>query len=159
VLELEAGDLDAAGPRCADLGSLADRLGGGGSEVAFARAISALYALTRNEPGSATAFDDAVTGLERIDAGFLAPDLLGIAAEAEYRAGDAAQASVHAGRAFELARSTGRPMEACRARVLLACLAARDGAVDEAERHLQAVAGDEARLSAHIRALKEEVWR
>jgi hypothetical protein len=50
-------------------------------------------------------------------------------------------------------------MEACRARVLLACLAARDGAVDEAERHLQAVAGDEARLSAHIRALKEEVWR
>jgi tetratricopeptide (TPR) repeat protein len=160
VLELEAGDLDAAGPRAAGLGALADRLGGGGSEVAFARAIAALAAVARREPEAAPAFDHAVVELERIDAGFLAPDLLGIAAEAELRAaGDVAPALAHARWAFELARSTGRPTEACRARILLAWLAARTGAVDEAEQHLQAVADDEARLPAHVRALKEEVWR
>jgi tetratricopeptide (TPR) repeat protein len=158
VLDLEAGDSETAALDGAPLGPLAERLGGGGSEVAFAGAIAALAAVVRRERGAAPAFDAAVTELERIDAGFLAPDLLGIAAEAGYRAGDPA-AEAHARRAFEMARSTGRPLEVCRARVLLACLAARDGAVDEADRHLQAVAGDEDRLPAHVRALGAEAQR
>jgi DNA-binding SARP family transcriptional activator len=156
VLELEGGDVDDARSRCASLASLAARLGDSGSEGAFARAITALAALTGGEPGAATTFDDAVSDLERIDAGFLAPDLLGIAAESEYRAGDAAAATAHAARAFELARSTGRSLETCRARVLLACLAAEREAVDEAEAHLQAVPVDDGPLSHHVRALRRE---
>jgi hypothetical protein len=130
ILELEAGDLDAARPRWEALGPLADRLGTRGSEAAFA--------------------PDTVTDLERLDAGFLTPDLLGIAAEAEYRAGEAAAATAHATRALELARSTGRPLEAARARVLLASIAAGRGAIDEAEAHLQAVAGDDRLLPYHV---------
>jgi DNA-binding SARP family transcriptional activator len=156
VLELEGGDVGDNRSRCASLASLASRLGDSGSEAAFARAITALAALTRREPEAATTFDDAVSDLERMDAGFLAPDLLGIAAESEYRAGDAAAATAHATRAFDLARSTGRSLETSRARVLLACLAAEREAVDEAEEHLQAVPVDDGQLSHHVRALRRE---
>src|SRR5581483_3520420 len=127
VLELEAGERDSATGLCADLGPLAGRLGDGGSEAAFARAIAALAALVGQGPEAAAAFDGAVDELERIDAGFLAPDLLGIAAEAEYRAGEPGPATAHAERALALSQSTGRPLEAARARILLACLAPRAG--------------------------------
>ena len=159
VLELEAGDLDAARPRSAALGSLAARLGTRGSEVAYAAAIAALGALTQRETGATAAFGDAVTELERIDAAFLAPDLLGIAAECEYRGGDPTTAMVHATRALELARATGRPSETARARMLLACLAAERGAVDEVEAHLQAVPGDDGQLPYHVVALRREAQR
>ncbi|HKY75780.1 MAG TPA: BTAD domain-containing putative transcriptional regulator [Acidimicrobiia bacterium] len=155
ILELEAGDVTSAWPRCETLPALAARLGTRGSETAYARAITALGALVRRETG-ASGFDDAVTELERIDAGFLAPDLLGIAAEAELRAGDAPGALAHATRAFELARSSGRPLETSRARLLLALIAAGGGAVDEAEAHLQAVAGDDGRLPHHVVGLRRE---
>ncbi|MCA1845209.1 MAG: hypothetical protein LC792_18860, partial [Actinobacteria bacterium] len=131
-------------------------LGTRGSEAAYAAAIAALGALIRREDGATAAFDDTVTELERIDASFLAPDLLGIAAEAEFRAGDTAAALVHATRAFELGRSTGRPLETSRARVLLACIAADGGAFDEAKAHLQAVAGDDGRLPHHVVLLRQE---
>ncbi len=155
VLELEAGEVTSALPRRETLAALAARLGTRGSETAYARAITALGVLIRRESG-APAFDDAVTELERIDAGFLAPDLLGVAAEAEFRAGDAAGALAHATRAFELARSSGRPLETSRARVLLALIAAGGGAVDEAEAHLQAVADDDGRLPHHVVGLRRE---
>jgi tetratricopeptide (TPR) repeat protein len=156
ILELEAGDLDAAQPRCAALGSLAARLGTRGSEAAYARAIAALGDLAGRAPGSAADFDAAVAELERLDASFLAPDLLGIAAEYEFRAGDGDAATAHATFAMELARSTGRDLEVARARGLLACLAAARGAIDEAEAHLQAVAGEDGRLSHHVTALHQE---
>jgi DNA-binding SARP family transcriptional activator len=155
VLELEAGDVDSAWARCETLGPLAARLGTRGSETAYAAAIAALAALVRTQKGDTAAFDDAVNELERIDAGFLAPDLLGIAAEAEFRRGQGA-ALAHATRAFELARSAGRPPETARARVLLACIAASGGAFDEAEAHLQAVAGEEGRLPHHVAGLRQE---
>ena len=148
ILELEAGDLNAAGPRCAALGELAARLGSRGSETAYAAAIATLAAVAGRKRGAAAALDDAVVELERMDAGFLAPDLLGIAAEAEFRAGDGSTALAHATRAFEeLARSAGRPLETARARVVLACLRAKRREFDEAEAHLKAVAGDDGRLS------------
>ena len=156
VLELEAGDVDSAGPRCETLASLADRLGTRGSEAAYAGAIAALGALIRREKEATAAFDDALNELELIDAGFLAPDLLGIAAEAELRGGDTAAALAHATRAFELARATGRPLETSRARVLLAWIAAEGGAVDQAEAHLQAVSGDDGRLPHHVVGLRRE---
>ncbi len=156
VLELEAGDVVSAGPRCETLASLAHRLGTRGSEAAYAGAIAALGALIRQEKEATAAFDAAVNELERIDAGFLAPDLLGIAAEAELRGRDTAAALAHATRAFELARATGRPLETSRARVLLAWIAAEGGAVDEAEAHLQAVAGDDGRLPRHVVALRRQ---
>jgi len=156
VLDLEAGDVAAARPRAAALAGLATRLGSRGSEAAYARAIAALGALAAREAGAGAAFDTAVAQLERIDAAFLAPDLLGIAAEAEYRAGDPEAATEHAARALALAEATGRPLEAARARVLLACLASEPGRVDEAEAHLQAVPGDDGRLPHHVRVLRRE---
>jgi tetratricopeptide (TPR) repeat protein len=159
VLELEAGDFDSAGRHCAALVPLAARLGTRGSEAAYARAIAALDAVMREEPAGAAEFDDAVTALERIDAGFLAPDLLGIAAESEFRAGDTATATAHASRGLELARSTGRSVESARTRVLLALFAATQGAIDDAEAHLQAVSGDDARLPHHVRELRREAER
>jgi DNA-binding SARP family transcriptional activator len=156
VIELEAGDVDAARSHCPALGSLAAQLGTEGSEATFARAIATLADVCRHEPGAAAAFDAAVTDLERIDAGFLGPDLLGIAAEAEYRAGDPEAATTHACRAFDQARSTGRPLEAARASALLACLAAQRNAIDDAAAHLQAVPDDDGRLSGHVRALRRE---
>jgi len=157
VLELEAGDAGSAGRHSETLGELAARLGTRGSEAAYASAISALVALVRNERGAVDAFDRAVTELERIDAAFLAPDLLGIAAEAELRAGDRAGALALATRAFELGRSTGRTQETSRARVLLAWIAADGGSFDEARAHLQAVAGGDGRLPNHVVALCQEV--
>ncbi|HZQ77740.1 MAG TPA: BTAD domain-containing putative transcriptional regulator [Acidimicrobiia bacterium] len=156
VLDLEAGDVAAARPRAAALAGLATRLGSRGSEAAYARAIAALGALAAREAGAGAAFDTAVAQLERIDAAFLAPDLLGIAAETEYRAGDPEAATEHAARALALAEATGRPLEAARARVLLACLASEPGRVDEAEAHLQAVPGDDGRLPHHVRVLRRE---
>ncbi|HZI37149.1 MAG TPA: BTAD domain-containing putative transcriptional regulator [Acidimicrobiia bacterium] len=159
VLELEAGDLDSAGARCAALVPLAARLGTQGSEAAYARAIAALDALMHEEPTAPAEFDDAVAALERIDAGFLAPDLLGIAAETEFRAGDTAAATAHARRGLDLARSTGRSVESARARVLLACLAAAQGAIDDAESHLQAVSDNDGRLPHHVAELRREAER
>ena len=156
ILELEAGDLDVARPMCAALPDLAARLGTRGSETAYAAAIAALAAVAGREPEAAARFDEAVAELERIDAAFLAPDLLGIAAEAEFRAGDGAAASAHANRAFALARATGRPLETARARALLACLHAERGAFDEAAAHLEAVTGDDGRLPHHVAALHRE---
>ncbi len=129
ILELETGDLAAARLRCPMLGPLAVRLGTRGSEAAYSQAIAALASVVDREAGAATAFDQAIAELERIDAAFLAPDLLGIAAEAEFRAGNAVAAAAHATRAFELARTTGRPSEVARARMLLACLCAERGGV------------------------------
>jgi DNA-binding SARP family transcriptional activator len=159
VLELEAADVAVARARGSALAGLAARLGDSGSEVVFARAIDALGALVAGEDGAVTAFDEAVAELERIDAAFLAPDLLGIAAEAELRAGDRSAASRHAVRALSVAGSVGRLSEVARARALLAGLAARSGAVDDAEAHLQAVADDDGRLSAHVGDLRQEAQR
>ncbi len=158
ILELEAGDLDAARPRWTALLPLAARLGARGSEAAYAQAIIALATVVDGSagPGAPAAFDEAIAELERIDAAFLAPDLLGIAAEAEFRAGRPGAALTHATRAFELARSTGRPAETARARMLLASLCAERGELAESAAHLAAVAGDEGRLPHHVVALRRE---
>jgi DNA-binding SARP family transcriptional activator len=156
ILELETGDVAAARFRSRTLQPLAAQLGTRGSESAYAQSIAALTSLVDGEAGAPAAFDQAVAELERIDAAFLAPDLLGIAAEVEFRAGATEAAVTHATRAFELARSTSRPMETARARILLACLCATAGAVDEADAHLDAVAGDAGRLPHHVATLLRE---
>jgi tetratricopeptide (TPR) repeat protein len=156
VLELETGDIEAARSRCASLTSLAARLGGGGSEAAFAQAITALVTLAEWEPGADSAFDDTVEELERMDAAFLTPDLIGIAAEYEYRAGDMEAATAHAARALKLGDRVGRSHEVFRARALLACIAARRDAFDEAEEHLQAVPREDRKLPGHVAALRRE---
>jgi DNA-binding SARP family transcriptional activator/class 3 adenylate cyclase len=159
LLELEAGEYAAAHPLCDQLDPRAARLGGRGSEQAYARAVAALGALTRRERDAVRDFDDAVGKLMDMDAAFLTPDLLGIAAESEYRAGDLASATAHAERALEVASTAGRPHEALRARALRACIAARDRAVDDAVADLQAIDAHQGTLPRHIAALRDEARR
>ena len=62
---------------------LAAKLGHSGSERQYARAISALARLGADDEPFLPAIDELI----RIDARFLTPDLLGLAAEKRYRAG------------------------------------------------------------------------
>ena len=82
LLEIEV-DADAT-DLCAQLHPLAAKLGHGGSERQYARAISALARLDADDEPFRSSIDE----LTRIDARFLTPDLLGLAAEKLYRAAD-----------------------------------------------------------------------
>lgn len=158
LLELEAGEPESAEPLCELLCSLASKLGEG-SERSYAQAITALRALARRESGAEKWLDDSLADLERIDARFLTPDLLGIAAEIEYHAGNRAAASARALRGLQVATEVARPLEGARARAMLACVAAASGALDEAALHLQATASVPGRLPSHVEALLRDAGR
>lgn len=154
MLNLEADDSQAARAGSDQLATLAAKLGESGSEPAFADAIAALVALTGREPQAGNKLAAAVAELNRIGARFLTPDLLGIAAELEYRAGDHAAAASHAEQALAAADAVDRPLEVLRAHALLACLAACRGDLDHATQHLATTAG--ATLPGHVAALRHQ---
>jgi DNA-binding SARP family transcriptional activator len=159
LLELEAGERDAPGPLCAQLTVLAGRFGEG-SEQPYAQAISALDRIARGDLGGDAALEDAIGELQRIDARFLASDLLGIAAELQYRDGDLERAGAWARRALQLAGEVERPFEAARAHALLACIAATLGDLDECRQHLDATTEDgPGSLPGHMRGLQHEAER
>jgi hypothetical protein len=158
LLELETGQVAAAGPLCAHLTPLADRLGHG-SEQPYAAAISALAALARGESRSDAALDDAVAALEQIDASFLIPDLLGIAAELHYRSGHLDLADDRARRAREAADMAARPFEAARADALRACIAAVRGDVERSRMHLGELHASSTSLPSHVEGLRNEAVR
>jgi tetratricopeptide (TPR) repeat protein len=158
LLQIEAGAIDAAAPICVQLTALAQRLGDG-SERPYAVAIAALQALACREAGGDAALDAAVSRLEGIDARFLVPDLLGIAAELHQRAGEAELARARAERALEVAEGVARPFEAARAHAILACLAATAGQVFDARRHLDADARCPGSPPGHVEALRREAVR
>jgi hypothetical protein len=139
------------------LGELGAKLGGG-SEKGYGMAIAALHAVVSRQPGGAARLDDAIAALTRIDAQFLVPDLVGIAAEALYRAGDAVGARAHAERALSVAEEVARPSEVARAHALLACLAAARHDGDEARTHLAAMGSAET-LPGHVEGLRREAER
>jgi hypothetical protein len=149
MLEVETGAPRTAVELASELGPLASRLGPGGSEEAFAAAVSALARLAADEPGAAGEVDSAIARLDQIDARYLMPEVLNVSAQIEYTQGDLARAQIHAARALELAVSVDRPLEAGRANAVLACLAARSRLPDDAVRHIDAAraAGSE-QLSA-----------
>ena len=140
LLEIEEGR--PAIELCAQLGPMAAHLGPSGSEPAYAAAISALAALGEGDAGLPELSELAgrVEELCRIDARFLVPDLLGIAAEQLYRRGDLDSSERYAMQALETAVEVHRPGEAARAHGLLACVAAARGDLDGADRHLAAAA-------------------
>jgi tetratricopeptide (TPR) repeat protein len=154
VLEIEAGAHPTAMALSGQLGPLAAKLGEGGSEAAYARAVCVLAALTGGDDTGG--FDQAIAELDRLDAGFLTPHLLGIAAEAEYRAGDLTTADAHAARALQVSAATGKPFEAARARALLACISASNQAPGVAIEQLNSETVDDGRLPRHVVALRRE---
>ena len=158
LVEIEAGMPEAAATHCERLEPLAAKLGEG-SERGYARAIAALHALTLREPGAEMRFNEALTELERIDARFLIPDLLGIAAEIEHHSGNPKAASARAARSLEVSVEAARPLEAMRAQAVLACVAAANGALDEARSHLQAGPRGPGRLPGHVEALRRQAER
>jgi DNA-binding SARP family transcriptional activator len=154
VLEVEAGRPEAALPLAEGLGGLVTKLGTGGSEAAFAGAVLALARLAGGEPGSREALADALADLERIDARYLMPEVLNVAAELDLAHTRYEAAARFAGAALDLARVVDRPQELARAHALLACLAAGDERNAQAARHVEAaLAGDPTQLPARVAAL------
>jgi hypothetical protein len=145
MLEVETGAPRTAVELASELGPLALTLGPGGSEEAFAAAVSALARLAAEAPGAAADVDAAVARLDQIDARYLMPEVLNVSAQIEYTRGDLARARVQAEQGLELAIAVDRPLEAGRAHAVLACVAARGGSRDDAVRHIDAAreAGNE----------------
>ena len=158
LLELEAGNIPAAGSLADQLAALAAKLGEG-SEQPYAAAISALVALARHEHGAMAMLDRAISQLEQIDARFLVPDLYGIAAELHYRAHDLDAARHRAALAARVAGEVARPFEAARAQALLACIAAQRGDPDRSEAHLRAVHDASDDLPGHVEGLRRKAER
>ncbi len=158
LLELETGDIQAAGSLADPLAPLAAKLGEG-SERPYATAISALVAVARHEHGAFADLDRAINELERIDARFLIPDLQGIAAELGYRAGDLDAARNRATLAARLADDVVRPFETARAQALLACITAQKGDLDRSGAHLRAVGDASGGLPGHVKELRQEAER
>ena len=158
LLEMEAGCDESAGRLCAQLGPLAEKLGEG-SEQAYAAAVCALHATVVGTPDGDQHLDDAVARLVRIDARFLAPDLLGIAAERLYRAGclDRAQRAAEAARG--MADDVGRPVESARANAVLTCIAVEQGDEAAARRHLEALDAGRSGLPSHVERWRREAER
>jgi len=157
LLELEAGNADAGERLAVLLPPLAEKLGEG-SERAYADGVVALHELVGGVPDGAAQLDDAVARLERIDARFLVPDLLGIAAEHLFRTGDLDAAQVRAVAAAEVADEVARPFEAARAHAVLAVIAATRGDGGGARLHLDRIPAPDA-LPRHVRGLRDEAER
>jgi len=157
LLELEAGDIEAAGRPSALLPPLAEKLGEG-SERAYADGVVALHELMSGRADGAARLDDAVTRLEQIDARSLVPDLLGIAAEYLIRSGDLDGAQARATAAAHVAEEVARPFEAARAHAVLAAIAAERGDDGGARRHLESVPTADS-LPGHVRGLRDEAER
>jgi DNA-binding SARP family transcriptional activator len=156
LLELEAGDVEAAGHASAMMPPLADKLGEG-SEQAYADGVVGLCELASGAPHGAAHVDDAVARLEQIDARFLVPDLLGIAAEYLVGHGHLDEAHARAVAAAEVADEVARPFEAARARALLAAIAATRGDDDQARLHLGRIPAEA--LPGHVQGLRDEAQR
>jgi ATP/maltotriose-dependent transcriptional regulator MalT len=127
-------------------------LGHGGSERPYARSICALAGLGADDGPFLSSIDE----LTRIDARFLTPDLLGLAAEKRYRAEDLPRAQAYARQALDVAAAVHRPSEVARAHALLACIAACRGGLDAAAQHLAATADGRDQWPRHVHALCRE---
>ena len=158
LFELEAGADAAAGRLCAQLGPLAEKLGEG-SERAYAAAVGAAHATIVGTPDAEQQLDDAIARLERIDARFLVPDLLGIVAERLYRDELVDRARDRAEAARAAADDVARPFEIARAHAVLACIAAARGDGEAARRHLEAVSPASGSLPSHVEGLRQDAER
>ena len=158
LLEADVGDPDETRQLLPELAPAAARLGPGGSETRFASAIVALHRVV-DDPAEMDAFLRQVAALEAIDARFLVPELLGIAAQLAYRRSDLDQASTLARRAVDIADTVDKPNEAARARALLACVAATRSDAQGFVAHLRTARERGSTLPVHVENLLGEAAR
>ena len=147
LLEIEAGN--HTGDLLDQLDEFAERLGPSGSEAAYARAIRAL---ATDQPS----LIDRIEELLAVNARMLVPDLLGLASEAQFRAGDLDSAETLAAQALQIATSVHRTSEQARAHGLLACIAAQRGQRRRTAEHLAARRDTSEQWSQHVRSLYDE---
>jgi hypothetical protein len=157
LMEADVGDPGHARPLLPELAHAAARLGTGGSETRFASAIVALHRLMV-EPSEMDAFLSEVTALEAIDARFLVPELLGIAAQLALRRADLDKASTLARRALDIAGTVDKPNEAARAHAILACVAAGRKDAGGVMAHIRAARAS-ASMPVHVENLLREAAR
>jgi hypothetical protein len=138
---LEQGRLDVAFARCADLEPLAAKLGDG-SELPFARALSALTKVARGDGDGDRELEKALAGLRAIDTKGHLAYALNFMANLDLGAGRFPLAQKRAEEALHAAEAVGRRTEVARARTVLARVAHFSGAPSSASAHLQALRDD-----------------
>ena len=141
MLLLERGRFEDALERCADLEALAAKLGDG-SELPFARTLSALAKVALGDPDGAGDVDRALSGLRAIDTKGHLAYALNFMANLDLAAGNVALAQVRAEEALRAAEVVGRRTEVARARTVLADVAHRAGEPSSANAHLEALRDD-----------------
>jgi predicted ATPase len=141
MLLLERGQFDAALERCSDLEPLAAKLGDG-SELPFARMLSALTKVARGDREATGEVERALTGLRAIDTKGHLAYALNFMARLDLAAGNVALAQTRAEEALRAAEIVGRRTEVARARTVLAELAHRSGERSSANAHLEALRDD-----------------
>jgi predicted ATPase len=141
MLLLERGRLELASERCADLQPLAAKLGDG-SELPFARTLSALTKVARGDGDGAEAIERALAGLRAIDTKGHLAYALNFLANLDLGAGYLERAKARAEEALRAAEAVGRRTEVARARTVLGQVAHRTGAVASASAELEALRDD-----------------
>jgi hypothetical protein len=141
MLLLECGRLDAATARCADLEPLAAKLGDG-SELPFARTLSALTKIAGSDGNATDELELALGGLRAIDTKGHLAYALNYVAGIDLRRGRVPLAKTRAEEALHAAESVGRRTEVARARTVLARIAHQAGASSTAQAHLDALRDD-----------------
>jgi hypothetical protein len=141
MLLLERGRLDVAFERCADLEPLATKLGDG-SELPFARTLSALTKVARGDGEGSSELEQALAGLRAIDTKGHLAYALNFTANLDLCAGRVPLAKARAEEALHAAEAVGRRTEVARARTVLAQVAHRTGASSAASAHIEALRDD-----------------
>ena len=138
---LERGQFDVASARCAELEPLAAKLGGG-SELPFARTLSALAKVARGDEEGTGELERALAGLRAIDTKGHLAYALNFMANLDLCAERFPLAKTRAEEALKAAEAVGRRTEVARARTVLAQVARRTGALAAASAHLEALRED-----------------
>jgi hypothetical protein len=154
MLLLERGRYDVAMDRCADLEQLAAKLGDG-SELPFARTLSALTKVARGDGDADGELEGALAGLRAIDTKGHLAYALNFVAILDFRAGRVPLARARAEEALRAAEAVGRRTEVARARTVLAHIARQTDTPSSASAHLAALRGD----FQHPLGLAEKVRR
>lgn len=111
MLELEAGNPTNALPYCRELIVVAEKLGGGGSEAAFASALEALAHYAMGQEQAEIAVERSLAQLRQIDAKRMLSVVLTFAAEIDFAQHRPELAVVRAEEALKMAQGINHPSE------------------------------------------------
>jgi tetratricopeptide (TPR) repeat protein len=151
MVELQRQQYSRALARCAELGTIGDRLREG-SEAPFARTLTALARYALAEPDALAELERALAALRVADAKHRLAYALTQAARVEVERGTLDLARAHAEEALRVAQQLQRPSETALAHVVLARVATCRGDAAERARHLAALDAPTVRgVSADVR--------